>query len=290
MNLEITGAIGQRFGDLTASRLISAPLTVWVGGTGANFATAAVPRFAKVRLLGAVGADRPGAMIESSLRALGIDARLYRCPERPTGTVVTLREGGADGGARLMVASPLSANDSLSRAKLEQNADCLDDVHLLVVDGYGLLHEPRRTAVLAAMARARAAGAQVMLDLVPHHLDQLISRQELHVWLTHVSIIVTEVVTVRALLNLQPSKESANIHDATETAKHLERNFPGRAFLLRFGAHNIDESLVWRSSQKVHRYTGFTQTAVAHGFGDRLTVEEVSRYFTDCWLRHSCEP
>ncbi|MGW7041149.1 carbohydrate kinase family protein [Streptomyces avermitilis] len=282
VNLEVTGIINPRFNSLTGSCLISAPLKVHVGGTAANFAIAARAYFRSVRLVGAVGTDEQGSWAEATLRSCGIDTRLHRCSGHPTGTVVAIRDGGTPHGSRLMLASPGSANTALTLEHIMSNSDVLTATEFVVADGYSLLSEPRRSAVLEAIRSASRCGAHVVLDLVPHHLETLISHDELHVWLTHVSIVVCEAVTARRLLSLPLPSRPLQPPEAWDTAEHLAREFPERSFLLRFGIANIDQSLIWQpNGNSTHRFTGFSQATETYAFGDQLTARELARHFTD---------
>ncbi|WP_329391662.1 carbohydrate kinase family protein [Streptomyces sp. NBC_01716] len=282
VNLEVTGVIAPRFGALTGDHLTSAPLKVHVGGTAANFAIAARAHFRRVRLVGVVGTDEQGSWAESALRSCGVDTRLFRSPGRPTGTVVAIRDGGTQQGSRLMIASPGSANSALTSDHIASNGDVLADTDFIVADGYSLLSEPRRSAVLEAMRRGSRAGAHVVLDLVPHHLETLISHEELRVWLTYASIVVCEAATARGLLGLPLPSGPLQLPAARETAEQLARAFPGRAFLLRFGFANIDQSLIRHpDGESTHHFTGFSEATDTYAFGDRLTAREIADHFTD---------
>ncbi|MFD6825626.1 carbohydrate kinase family protein [Streptomyces sp. NPDC060085] len=280
VNLEVTGFINPRFDEISSSRLLSAPLKVHVGGTAANFAIAARAHFQSVRLIGAVGIDEQGSWAEKVLNSQGIETRLYRCPVAPTGTVVALRDGGSPHGNRLMIVSPDSANTALTAEYITSNSDVLTAAEFMVADGYALLSEPRRSAVLEAMQRAARCGARVVLDLVPHHLDALIDSAELRVWLAHASIVVCEVETARRILGLPLSNRPIQLQEARETAEHLAIEFPRRSFLLRFGIANIDQSLIWEPhGETTHYFTGFSQMEETYAFGDRLTAKELARHF-----------
>jgi sugar/nucleoside kinase (ribokinase family) len=119
-------------GSDTAARISLRP-----GGSGGNVAAWLARAGADVTLIGRVGDD---ALADVALKGLdGVDVRVTRDPERPTGTCVVLV---APGGERTMLPDP-GANDAL------EVPDFAGDV--LHVSGYMLLRPGSRGAALAAI-------------------------------------------------------------------------------------------------------------------------------------------
>ena len=88
-----------------------------IGGGGANSACAAASLGARVAFLGKVGADALGHRLEQTLVQHGVNARLARDPEHPTGTSINL---AFDNGHRHFI-SCLPNNESLSFDDLDLN-------------------------------------------------------------------------------------------------------------------------------------------------------------------------
>jgi sugar/nucleoside kinase (ribokinase family) len=89
-----------------------------IGGGGANSACAAASLGARVAFLGKVGADALGDRLEQTLVQHGVNARLARDRQHPTGTSINLN---FDNGHRHFV-SCLPNNESLSFGDLDLNA------------------------------------------------------------------------------------------------------------------------------------------------------------------------
>ena len=99
-----------------------------IGGGGANSACAAAALGAKVVFLGKVGADALGDRLKQTLEQHGINARLARDRQHPTGSSINLT---FDNGHRHFV-SCLPNNESL----------CFDDLDLSVISGFQHLFRP----------------------------------------------------------------------------------------------------------------------------------------------------
>lgn len=126
------------------------------GGSGGNVAAWLARVGADVALAGRTGDDAAAAVALAGLD--GVDLRVARDPQRPTGTCVVLV--GPDG-QRTMLPDP-GANAALAPADLPGDLFRAGDV--LYVSGYTLLREPARAAGRAALERARAAGMRTALD------------------------------------------------------------------------------------------------------------------------------
>ncbi|MGR7026548.1 carbohydrate kinase family protein [Geodermatophilus sp. URMC 62] len=126
------------------------------GGAGANVAAHLAALGVPVVLAGCVGDDAAGTALVAELDAAGVRTAVRTVPGAASGTIVSLVEPGgqrsmlADRGANL----DLRAGDVPAPGPGEH----------LHVSGYTLLHERPRTAGLAALAAARAAGCTVSVD------------------------------------------------------------------------------------------------------------------------------
>lgn len=153
-----------------------------VGGGGLQFAIAAVDAgFDPVSSIAMVGGDTGGPDI-SAREALKVaeQARvttLWRlAPHEKTGRTNIVY---GQGGQRLMVSDP-GANKSFT---LEHISDAMlqivGEARLVHVSGYAFLTPPRRLATLELMRCAKAGGAIVAVDLVPHTLHKIVDSGEL---------------------------------------------------------------------------------------------------------------
>jgi ribokinase len=127
-----------------------AAITVRGGGSGANVAAWAASLGTPVVLACRVGDDERGRAAIAELR--GVDVRAVIDPDRPTGTCVVLVEAG---GERTMLPDAGANDGPLPETEPGD--------HLHVV-GYALLRDGSRTTALAAIERARSAGATVSVD------------------------------------------------------------------------------------------------------------------------------
>jgi ribokinase len=129
-----------------------ARITFEGGGQAANTAAWLAVVEAPVALVARVGADYDEPPLP------GIDARLARDPQLPTGTCVVLV---APSGERTMFPDP-GANAALAPSDLPD--DLLASGSHLHVAGYALLRDGSRDAALHSISRARAADMSVSVD------------------------------------------------------------------------------------------------------------------------------
>ncbi len=126
------------------------------GGKGANQAAAAARDGAKVVMIGAVGRDGVGDMLIKSLSDSGVDTSTVARGDVPTGCASIVIE--ASGANRIVIAG--GANDT---AEARQITDSL-----LTQASYLMVQmECPPAEIEAAIARAKAAGVKVVLNLAP---------------------------------------------------------------------------------------------------------------------------
>jgi sugar/nucleoside kinase (ribokinase family) len=128
---------------------------VTAGGQAANVAAWAASLGASARLVTKRGDDAAGGLVAGELRRRGVE--VVGPAGGRTGVVVAI----AAAGERTMVSDRGSAPE-LRPDELEPNWFRCDALH---VSGYALMREPVAAAALRAGELARAAGAQVSLDL-----------------------------------------------------------------------------------------------------------------------------
>jgi sugar/nucleoside kinase (ribokinase family) len=152
----MTDVIAVHDGRLAVASDTPARITLQPGGAGANTAAWLAHAGVPVALIARTGDD---SAAELALKGLdGVDLRVARDAERPTGTCIVLV---APGGERTMLPDP-GANAALSASDLHD--DLFEAGNVLHVSGYSLMRAGSRGAALEAMARARAAGMPVSVD------------------------------------------------------------------------------------------------------------------------------
>ena len=220
------------------------------GGAGANVAVHLARLGIAVALVGCIGDDAAGTGLAAELAAAGVALRLRTVPGAATGTIVSLVEPG---GQRSMLADR-GANLDLRT----------DDVPAPVpgghlhLSGYTLLDPGPRSAGLAALEAAVAAGCTVSLD--PASSGPLI-RYGVDRWLAD---------TAAATL-LLPNAEEAGLltgcADPADAARALAGRHPVVAVSL--GA----DGALWASGDLlVHRPAHPTEVVDTTGAGDAFAA------------------
>lgn len=181
---------------------------VFVGGKGNNQALAAARAGAAVTMVGRVGADHFGRMIEDKLAAAGVDrAFLIRDPEVSTGVADILVD--ADGDNSICVAP--QANARLSPRDIEAAAPAIAAASVVLVQ----LEIPYDT-VAAAVKLGKASGAVVVLNPAPAPPQGALPDEIL----AHVDILVPNQ-TEAALLTGLPDAGLAGAADAARLLQQL---------------------------------------------------------------------
>jgi len=129
------------------------------GGKSANQAVAAGRLGGRVSLVGAVGKDANGAMLEASVAGAGVDVGHVRTSGEPTGVAVIAVD--ARGENNIIISA--GANGTLSPDDVAEAADVLDGAAVV-----SLCLEVGMDTVLAAAQAGHDAGATVLLNLSPY--------------------------------------------------------------------------------------------------------------------------
>ena len=156
--------VGDVMVDVVADRLPTAGerahgrVDLRAGGSAVNAALVARSLGAEVQVVGRVGRDPAGDLVVTALEERGVDARLARDGQLPTGTAIALRDGVvADRGAN----AHLSVGDLPSPLRGDA----------LLVSGFALFQEGSRDAALAALERFE--GPWTAVDLASPRLARL---------------------------------------------------------------------------------------------------------------------
>ena len=129
------------------------------GGKSANQAVAAGRLGGHVSLVGAVGKDANGAMLEASVAGAGVDVGHVRTSTEPTGVAVIAVD--ARGENNIIISA--GANGTLSPADVADAGDVLEEAAVV-----SLCLEVGMDTVLAAARAGHDAGATVLLNLSPY--------------------------------------------------------------------------------------------------------------------------
>lgn len=167
------------------------------GGKGANQALAAARAGAAVRLAGAVGNDSFSEPALALLRDGGVDLSGVRTVEGATGVALIL----VDQRGENVIAVLPGANGAVGEEEAAALEFARDDVLLLQL-------EIPPSAMLTAAARARKAGARVLLNYAPFRSDGL----ELVRSATHLVVNESECGLVANALGLAGDSIEAQAH------------------------------------------------------------------------------
>jgi sugar/nucleoside kinase (ribokinase family) len=165
-------AVGDVMVDVVCSQLpaagtrVHANVTMRAGGSAVNAAAAAASWGASAAVVGRVGSDPAAELVAAELDELGIEARLARDPDLPTGMAVSL---GGDP-SRPSVVAARGANARLSP---EDIPDPLE-ANALLVSGFALFQDGSAAGARAALDRFE--GGWIGIDvsspaLAPSALD-----------------------------------------------------------------------------------------------------------------------
>jgi sugar/nucleoside kinase (ribokinase family) len=144
--------------DIVYASDTPAGISLQPGGSGSNTAAWLGYTGIPVAYIGSVGSDAFGAALTASLRAVGVDCRVHRATERPTGTCIVIVDGS---GERTMFPDP-GANSLLTPDIVEALlGEHVDHVHL---SGYTILNPASREAGLATLDLAQRLGCSLSFD------------------------------------------------------------------------------------------------------------------------------
>ncbi|WP_019631150.1 carbohydrate kinase family protein [Actinomadura atramentaria] len=137
-----------------------AAVTTHGGGSGANVASWLAVDGVQVAFIGRCGSDILGRNRDMELMGYGVDVRLIRDPERPTGTCVVMVTHKGD---RTMLSDP-GANAALLVEDVDRSRELFAQGTHLHVSGYSLLNEGSRKAAVHALETARKAKMSISVD------------------------------------------------------------------------------------------------------------------------------
>jgi len=192
-------AVGDVMVDVVCSRLpppetrVHGEVEIRPGGSAVNAAAAASAAGASAVVVGRIGRDEAGDLVVAQLERAGLEARLERDSELPTGVAVAL---GEDVETPSVVASR-GANARLSPADVPE----LIGVDALFVSGFALFQPGSSEAALAALQRF--GGAWAGIDLATPRLATAAQNLDLGETASRTVLLAT-ADEARALTGAQP--------------------------------------------------------------------------------------
>lgn len=251
-----------------------------LGGTAVSFALAAVEHFEGVTLLAAIGDDPWTARIQQEFRRLGVATRFEVVPGMPNALVLVVRDAPTPGrprGTRLLVAQSPSPYDVLDPSLVAGHAREIARADALVVDGYALLAPRSADAVDLATTLAYQDGVPICVDVVPHHIDELVPAARLWPWVRRASLVTVEAPTLARLLGV-PLPSRVDEAAVLELVDRLPDDLAGqrRMWFVRFGDGNMDRTVaVTPGHYHVTYSTGYATTPEPTGYGYRVGAAEL---------------
>ena len=167
---------------------VHAPVTIRAGGSAANAAVWASALGASATVVGRVGCDVPGELVERGLTDRGIEARLSRDPERTTGVAVALGSS--------VVAWP-GASAKLAPEDIPEplTGDAL------LVSGFSLFQADSAAGSRAALERFE--GRWVAVDLASPRLSGPVDLDEL---CSGANVVLATADEARAVTGVEPEE------------------------------------------------------------------------------------
>lgn len=230
-------------------------------------------------LIGKVGKDHAGSIINAELKTLNIQSAIYVHETTSTGKTFIVWDSPPNSVRLLIVDSP-NANQELTIKEIEENALQIADSKFLFISGYCFLNKqsPRFNATLKAIEIANSSNkTKVVFDIVPHKIYERYSRKEYFNLLKGVDVVVSEVATIRRFLNIGNKNESLDKTKVNETIINLKEYFDN--FILRYGFTGSGKQVLVKNDNIFWEDTGFSQAKDTRGFSDRLTIKALKEYF-----------
>ena len=253
---------------------MSAPVDVMLGGVGYNGARAIADTGEESLLIGSVGQDAFGSYALDLLQKHRLRHSIVTSPTRHTGVATLLYTPDRGDAGRALLISEGSASQVLPVDELPVPQMLPSDVLLLT--GYSIFRSGTHLACVALANAARAAGAKIVVDLVPHELWAVGTADDLRRQLASLGapfeICIGEDRTWTYLLGLT---DEDTTHDSTAAAA----NPIARFCCIRYGSGHCErEALYYEGSRMYDADTAYLRQPVEgrRAYGDLLTARLVN--------------
>jgi sugar/nucleoside kinase (ribokinase family) len=188
-----------RFTAIDHDTFCFAPIQKTVAGTAVNMAKAAQSLFTTA-VIAKIGDDELTQLIKDQAGRIDADWHLIVDAQTANGLVVIVRDAADEkhGGNRLLVSGLPAPGLRISTADIHTEALLIEQSDVLMIDGYSLLSQSGREALMEALKLAGGAGTLRCLDLVPHNIHELFEYPELAEFLGHADIVISNARTLAA--------------------------------------------------------------------------------------------
>lgn len=290
INVDLIWQAGTSAGSANA-RCVPALFHADVGGVAWNIAASAAQLSEECVVVGKIGDDFLGEFILSRLRASHASHYVSIGKGAQTGVVSLLpRVPGQD---RTMLFNERSANQALEPGDLADLAGSLTAEDILFTTGYSLFRDPPYRAVAQLLEQAHAAHAKLVLDLVPHRLDEVGTPEFVRARtlgaLPRLDLCIGEFRTWAYLLHGasedQPTAESLRslAADTRQVARYA---------CIRYGFEHCErQTLIYEGEILSDAATAYTSTADSRGYSELLSMSLVQQLFLGrhAWLHNPDE-
>jgi sugar/nucleoside kinase (ribokinase family) len=178
-----------------AEERVHAPVTIRAGGSATNAAVWAAALGASAAVVGRVGADAAGDLVERVLVERGIEASIARDSQLPTGVAVALGTS--------VVASP-GASAGLAAEDIPDRLDC----DALLVSGFSLFQASSAPGARAALERF--AGPWAAVDLASPSLAAA-AASHLEETGAGANVVLATAEEARAVTGLEPEEAAREL-------------------------------------------------------------------------------
>jgi rfaE bifunctional protein kinase chain/domain len=216
-------------------------------GGAANVARNAAALGAQVTLLSVVGADEPGARLESLLKRAHVHPRLHH--DRGIKTTVKLRVIAGRKQQLLRVDFETTPSHEVLASKLREFEGMLGDTDVVILSDYG---KGGLTHIVKMIGLARRAGKAVLVD--PKGEDYSRYRG-------------ATLITPNQSEFRQVAGAWKNERDMTERAQKLRRKLDARALLVTRGAQGMT---LFEDGKRLHVATEAREVSDVTGAGDTV--------------------
>jgi sugar/nucleoside kinase (ribokinase family) len=280
----VTSLDASKLSDCSLLKTIPSNINTLPGGSGANFALAAVESgFKKVSLIAKVGGENKsnncpdifGHLIVRQLQKSGIKTLLAFDPLHSTGVAMIIY---LNNGERVLIADK-NANGSLTKSDISRTMrDAATKSDILFVSGYSLLEPKQARATSFLMEDARNCGSLVVLDVVPHSLYQFIDCAYFQNLTKAVHVLISELDTIKHLLFSTKKNLSGSNWSLEKVAEHLLEHYNAVVLRPNMGyQYAVDRQSIIEASS-----TGYKtmDTNLERGYSERLTAQLLFRHYT----------
>lgn len=261
----------------------SSPIEEIMGGSGLNFANFAKEIGFAPLLIGKIADDYTGKVILEWLKKHDMELGIVTTNLGSSGKVFITRDHRD---IRLMIDNAPNSNRTLTIEDVEKYSKIIKFIPILYVSGYCFEEQkaPRVKAVNRAIEICKLnKKSHIIFDVAPHQLYKNYNFTEFKELTRDVTILISQVSSMRRFLNLGDSHELIDRQIASETIHALIQAYSTPiSLILRFGPTGCNEQIVWNALEKKLSWdkTDHFTSKNKRGFGDRLALKTLMEKFS----------